>query len=254
MGWREDNASVNAQIERIRMQGMILRMRMERRELADMEFRSWLMWERYKMECRRERPEHRYNHNHDSKGRFASKSGASNGIRLTEITNGAIMKMTKLSKNGDVINPMDETKYNQLKHNLEKSGISVISAKKGSDDERFLMAMQAEAISDDIGILHLGDIPSASAMYEEMIHCTQSRVYGSVQSDDLIERAAREVAANRKLLKNGNKFDFTNQDYDDISSNLEKWEDEFKKRVGVSYDEAGYNRDVSYIIGLESNN
>ena len=59
MGWREDNAEINEKIYRIRMQGLILRMRMERRELADMEFRSWLMWERYRMERRRERLEMR---------------------------------------------------------------------------------------------------------------------------------------------------------------------------------------------------
>ena len=86
MGWREDNAEISNMIYRIRMRRLILRMRMERRELADMEFRSWLMWERYKMELRRERLEHRYNPNHDSKGRFASGKG------LTGSGNGAILK------------------------------------------------------------------------------------------------------------------------------------------------------------------
>lgn len=84
MGWREDNADISNMIYRIRMQGLILRIRMERRELADMEFRSWLMWERYKMELRRERLEHRYNPNHDSKGRFARKSALTGKIVLTK--------------------------------------------------------------------------------------------------------------------------------------------------------------------------
>ncbi len=36
MGWREDNADINEKIYRIRMQGMILRMRMERRDQQTM--------------------------------------------------------------------------------------------------------------------------------------------------------------------------------------------------------------------------
>ena len=85
MGRREDNADINEKIYRIRIQGLILRMRMERRELAERSFKSWLMWERYKMELRRERLEMRYNHNHDPKtGRFTSKSGASGEIGLAE--------------------------------------------------------------------------------------------------------------------------------------------------------------------------
>lgn len=60
MGWREDNADINEKIYRIRMQGMILRMRMERWELEDMAFRSRMVWELYKIKQRgRERLEMR---------------------------------------------------------------------------------------------------------------------------------------------------------------------------------------------------
>lgn len=165
---------------------------------------------------------------------------------------GTMNTTTKLSENNEVVNPMDKSKYLRLKSNLEKNGVTVVSAVKGSDDEKFLLFMNAEAISDDVGILHLGEIPSASALYEEMIHCTQIKEYGSMQSDDYIERAAREVAANRKLLKNGSIYGFDEQDFKDIQTNLPKWEEEFKRLAGVSYDEAGINRDVSYIIGLEN--
>ena len=172
--------------------------------------------------------------------------------RLTNSADSGTMITTKLTDTGDVVNPMDEEKYHELKHNLEAEGISVISAAKGSDDEKFLKAFGAEAISDDIGILHLGRIPSASAMYEEMIHCTQIKVYGSIANDDMIERSAREVAANRHLLANGDKFGFTEQDYAEIKTNTKKWEKDFEQRVGEAYDKANYKRDVSYIVGVKS--
>ena len=183
----------------------------------------------------------------DRKANISAAAGLTNGA-----ASGKINVTTKLSENNEVVNPMDKSKYLKLKSNLEKNGVTVVSAVKGSDDEKFLLFMNAEAVSDDVGILHLGEIPSASAFYEEMIHCTQIKEFGSMQSDDFIERAAREVAANRKLLKNGSIYGFDEQDFNDIQTNLPKWEEEFKRLVGVSYDEAEINRDVSYIIGLEN--
>ena len=50
MGWREDNAGITNMIYRLKIKGIFMKMKAERRELADMEFRSWLMWERYRME------------------------------------------------------------------------------------------------------------------------------------------------------------------------------------------------------------
>ncbi len=147
-----------------------------------------------------------------------------------------IKSAAKLSEDGSVIAPMDTEEYQRIKKNLEREGVSVISAAPDSDDERFLKYMGAEAISDDEGILHLCDVPSASAMYQEMIHCTQIREYGSMTTDDYAERAAREVAANRILLQNAKECHFKPQDYEDIERNLNIWEKEFKRVVGVSYD------------------
>ena len=150
--------------------------------------------------------------------------------------------LTKLTENNKVVNPMDETKYIRMKSGLEKIGCSVIPAH--GDDERFLILFGAEAISDSHGILHLGDVPSASAFFEEIIHFAQMRKYGEVQSDDLIERAAREVAANRKLLTHGTEYGFTQEDFEDIRNNLTFWENDFIRKVGVSYDESDFDRGI----------
>lgn len=78
--------------------------------------------------------------------------------------------LTKINAKNEVVNPMNKQKYATMKANLEKNSCNVTSAK--GDDERFLLAFQAEAISDKFGIMHLGEIPSASALFEEIVHFT----------------------------------------------------------------------------------
>lgn len=163
-------------------------------------------------------------------------------IPVEKSSESGIIKTSKLNSNNQVSNPMDKNKYNKMKSRLEQQGCPVIAAH--GDDERFLLAFGAEAISDEYGILHLGDVPSASAFFEEIIHHTQFKKYGAIKQDDYIERAAREIAANRKLLKHGKAYGFTNDDFSDIEINLDYWERDFKKRVGVSYDESDIKREV----------
>lgn len=174
---------------------------------------------------------------------------------MTESINNDIIKAditTKLSSSGEVVNPMNEFEYSRIKNILEKEyGFSVLSAKRGSDDERYLEWYQAEAFSDEKGIIHRGDVPSASAFFEEIVHCEQIIKYGTIDKSDWVERSAREVAANRKILNNAQKLGFTVEDFDDIKRNLQFWETDFIERVGLSYDEANIKRDVPYIIGVE---
>jgi len=49
--WRA-NKELNDRIYRIKMRGLVMRLRAEQRELEEREFRSWLMWERYMMDVR----------------------------------------------------------------------------------------------------------------------------------------------------------------------------------------------------------
>ena len=163
-------------------------------------------------------------------------------IGIAKSAESGIIKTRKLNSNNQVSNPMDKNKYNIMKSRLEQHGCPVIAAH--GDDERFLLAFGAEAISDEYGILHLGDAPSASAFFEEIIHHTQFKKYGTIKQDDYIERAAREIAANRKLLKHGKAYGFTSDDFSDIETNLNYWEQDFKRRVGASYDESDIKREI----------
>ena len=49
--WRA-NKELNDKIYRIKMRGLVMRLRAEQRELEERSFRSWLMWERYMMDVR----------------------------------------------------------------------------------------------------------------------------------------------------------------------------------------------------------
>lgn len=151
---------------------------------------------------------------------------------------------SKLSDKFEVIAPMDKKRYYRMKKGLEKQGYSVVAAVEGSDDAAFLKSFGAEAISDRYGIIHLGEFPSASAFFEEVIHLAQIQKYGDIPDSDFIERTAREVAANKKLLKNAKVYGFTTEDIQDISENLKKWELDFEKKVGVPYEKSGYNRGI----------
>ena len=61
----------------------------------------------------------------------------------------------------------------------------------------------------------------STAMFEEIIHSTQAKIYGELESSDNIELYAREVAANRMLLRNSKAYGFDKNDIDDIQKKLE---------------------------------
>lgn len=130
--------------------------------------------------------------------------------------------------------PMDSRRYIRMKNALEKQKIKVQEAQ--SDDLAFLEYMGAEAmcIGTDM-ILHKGPVPSASAMFEELIHNYQNRQLGEADGGDYVERARREVEANRKLLRNAALYGFTEQDAADIKKNLDIWEKDYESRAGEKY-------------------
>ena len=164
-------------------------------------------------------------------GNSLLQKGRKSGIITTKISNGV------------VVNQMDADKYYKMKKGLARNGIQVISAK--GDDLLYLNSMNAEAMYSSGYIMHIGEIPAASTMFEEIIHSTQAKKYGELGSTDYTELYAREVAANRMLLKNAKQYGFDKTDVNDISSNLYVWETNFERRVGVPYDEASeYHREI----------
>lgn len=140
----------------------------------------------------------------------------------------------KLDAEGNITSPMNAEQYSRMRKGLERHGIEVIQAK--DDDLRFLKYRGAEASYWDNRITHIGEIPSASAMFEETIHATQARLYGELRETNAVELAAREIAAQEKLLKNGKAYGFTDDDFADIRTNRDIWEKQFKKLTGKEYD------------------
>lgn len=150
--------------------------------------------------------------------------------------------LSKINANGEIANPMPEEEYHKLVARLKNDGITVKPADK--DTAEFMIAFGAEATYSNGVITHLGRIPSASAMYEEIVHYEQARKYGELLESNMVELGAREVAAQRHLLKHGKDYGFSAVDFDDIKRNRDYWESFFKTKYGVAYDEAKMYRGI----------
>lgn len=150
---------------------------------------------------------------------------------------------TKITQGGEVLNPMSEIEYNRIRKALEAHGIEVFAAFEG-DDLRYMMFLGAEGTYSNGRITHVGKIPSRGTFFEEIIHMAQSRKYGELLSTDQLELCAREIEANRKLLKHKKAYRLDALDVADIERNLNDWEQRFMNITGVDYDESNYRKNV----------
>lgn len=148
----------------------------------------------------------------------------------------------KITENGKVINPMSPLDYNRMKSALERQGIEVFAATE-SDDLKYMLAIGAEGTYSNGRITHIGSLPSRGTLFEEIIHMQQARDYGELDSTDSIELYAREIEANRKLLRYNKAYRLDDTDVADIERNLKSWENMFKKATGMDYDESDYRSD-----------
>ena len=182
------------------------------------------------------------NYMKDAKTRekLAASSGREERIALAKEKESGIIQ-TRIY-NGNVVNPMPIDRYSKMKVNLERIGVKVLQAK--NDDLRYLESLKAEASYGHGYILHIGKIPSAAAMFEEIIHSQQAKKYGEFLSSDLKELAAREIYANRKLLEYSKAYGLDRIDVQDTKINLAKWEKLFKKVTGSDYNENKYYRGI----------
>lgn len=160
--------------------------------------------------------------------------------RIENTTKNDIMNM-KVNNRGEVLNPMNPEEYFKIKKALEKQGVEVVSATEG-DDLRYMLSLGAEATYSNSRITHIGEIPSRGTLMEEIIHMRQSRKYGELDSSDFVELYAREIEANRKLLKYKDAYKIHSSDIKDIEKNLDAWERKFQKAVGTTYDDSNYRR------------
>lgn len=132
----------------------------------------------------------------------------------------------------DDIPSMDETKFNKIKSGLEKNGIAVI---QDADGDAYLKHMNAEAMTLSDGsavIFQSGRVPSASAVFEEMIHTSQIKKNGMIESTGdikaYVEYLNREIEANEKLLKYKKAYGLTKEDIESVEENLAKYYEDLK--------------------------
>ena len=149
----------------------------------------------------------------------------------------------KVSQRGEVLNPMSREDYSRIRASLETKGIHVVAA-TGGDDLAYLLRIGAEGTYSNGWLSHIGEIPSKGTLFEELIHMAQTKKYGELNSSDYVELFAREIEANRKLLRCKDAYKLDSLDVADIERNLHSWEDMFKKRTGASYDESNYRNNV----------
>lgn len=178
---------------------------------------------------------------------YAQASSAAAGI-VQHVANteksGIIQKKAisrKVTERGDVVNPMNANEYRRMKGALRRQGVEVFPAIDG-DDLRYMLAIGAEGTYSNGRITHIGSIPSRGTLFEEIIHLSQARELGELLSTDYVELYAREIEANRKLLKYVDEYRLDELDVQDITRNLADWESRFKNFVGASYDESNYRR------------
>lgn len=179
-----------------------------------------------------------------AKARAAAKKAEKSVANPTE--SGTINKKAigrKITQRGEVVNPMPREKYHRIRSSLESKGIHVVAATDG-DDLAYLLRIGAEGTYSNGWLSHIGEVPSTGTLFEELIHMAQAKKYGELDSSDYVELFAREIEANRKLMKCKDAYGLDTLDIADIERNLNSWEKAFKERTGVSYDESNYRDSV----------
>lgn len=179
-----------------------------------------------------------------AKARAAAKKAEKSVANPTE--SGTINKKAigrKITQRGEVVNPMPREKYHRIRSSLESKGIHVVAATDG-DDLAYLLRIGAEGTYSNGWLSHIGEVPSKGTLFEELIHMAQAKKYGELDSSDYVELFAREIEANRKLMKCKDAYGLDTLDIADIERNLKSWEKAFKERTGVSYDESNYRDSV----------
>jgi hypothetical protein len=140
------------------------------------------------------------------------------------------------------LNPMNKDIYRRMKVGMKRRGCIVREATP--DEIKYLDFMGAEAVYSEGLIIHRGGIPAASALFEEIIHFAQDKKYGKLKTSDMVEVCAREIEANRKLLKHTKAYGLDEFDLEDTKANLRYWEKRFVAETGESYDKSDYSKRV----------
>lgn len=100
------------------------------------------------------------------------------------------------------------------------------------------MGAEAMTLSDGSAVIFQSKrIPSASAVFEEIIHTTQIKIKGMVETTGdikgTLEYLNREIEANEKLLKHKEAYSLTVKDVESVQENLDMY---YKKLKEVEQD------------------
>ena len=151
--------------------------------------------------------------------------------------------MTRLDdKRHAVVNPMSRYEYDIIRRRLEKNGIAIVRAE--GEELKYFQALGVEASYENGRIVRIGETPSRATLFEEIIHSTQAKKFGEINEIGTPERAAREIAANRMLLKHKKAYRLDNIDVEDTERNFRFWEAEFERLAGITYDRSDFIRDI----------
>jgi len=101
----------------------------------------------------------------------------------------------------DII-PMNKGKYERIKAAFEKRG-GVIHSSPEIDSHLDKICAEASTLNATTIIMRQNHIPSASAMFEELIHTAQYRT-GRATGSNWIDM---EIEAKQKLIRNQKKYD-----------------------------------------------
>lgn len=149
---------------------------------------------------------------------------------------------TRMSEQGEILNPMPKAEYDRIKNAMLRQEKTVRAVLPTDNDDLYALMRYfgVEASYSDGCISHLGEVPSRGVLYEEIIHMAQARRYGELSLGDEVERCAREVEAARKLLKRKDAYRLDKHDVEALERNVSYWERRFKAEFGVGYDESNY--------------
>jgi len=124
--------------------------------------------------------------------------------------------LRRSSSRNDII-PMDEAKYVRIKKSFEKRG-GMIASSPEIDNHLDNIGAEASTMDAKTILVRHNYIPSASAMFEELIHTAQYRT-GRATGSNWIEM---EIEAKRKLIKNQKNYDIPSLENDETIRQLDE--------------------------------
>ena len=171
----------------------------------------------------------RYNHNHDSKGRFCSGSGAggNSAETLDKSAESGIIEsgsegMYRKSKEGK-IEPMPKKQLRKIVKCFTAHGGRI---QMDDETDKYLESKHSEGITYNSKTILLKQNPGRAAVFEELIHSAQYR--DGKNDSSYVSRVKCEIEAQKKLLKNAKAYKLTDAEIYQTREALKGYEQELE--------------------------